>query len=414
MTLGVSVGMLLALAGAPSETEADSRPLQVAIVVDSSVYVQGENGRSIPESLLAELTVFMNVVQKGRPQVQFAAIGCRWGKQAPLPNVLTDFGPPNTDLSIALLLSEAPVPSTECGFRTDTLSAALEILSWDPQIERHVLVVAGSAWGDTPPQGKRTFEEVIHDAEHGGFVVHALTQSAGGAQEEARVLMADLEHFVRKPTWPIGRTVSRLRHGALWTGGSHSVSVVGDLGESEPATPNRVSFPTPGECARDVMRNTSIHERLVRRYGASGLSRSYWRAFYRSARGRLPQELQEAIDRCASGRPQLAEARARAGLDAMYGPANSDEELDVLAQLARGHRRPSDVREDEKPGFLRGVALEPLMDAVYDFVDARSELEALIRMKVWMEREEGHAVPVAGYTLGKSVLVGVQPLPSRR
>jgi hypothetical protein len=85
----------------------------------------------------------------------------------------------------------------------------------------------------------------------------------------------------------------------------------------------------------------------------------------------------------------------------------------VLEDLASGKRRPSEVSKDELPEVLREVDLEPLLDVIWDYVDARRALgEALLEL----DPRHGPAKPadLIGRELADDVMNGRRLKPSRR
>ncbi len=192
----------------------------------------------------------------------------------------------------------------------DILDATLDAVKWAPGARRRVLLVDG---GHALSKGRTTIEEVVFRAEREEVVIHALEfvgHLPGGFRHD-RILVntrADVARFLARPHATLGRVPVNARHATLQSGGSFHVAFV---------------------------------------VGAGG---------------------DEAVRLWIERTNQKFDAATPATV--MYGARNADGE-DALDELASGRRRSYEFTKDELPAPLWGVDMEPLLDAVWDYVDAR-------------------------------------------
>lgn len=234
-------------------------------------------------------------------------------------------------LKDALLAAEARADAlrrrgelTRASLTADLIDSTLDAVEWAPGAERRLLLVAGRF--GLSGGSRRTIEEVVYRAERERVVVHALqtintiTIGRGWHLDPVDGIQRDVEQFLATPHATLGRVPSRIRHATLQSGGAFHVVV-------------------------------TTHFHPLRPYGAHPPRR---------------EEAKVALDRLMS----------KTSFDAYFGPRD-ERGVDALVELASGRRRSFEYRPDELPASQSGVDMEPLLDAVWDYVDARAALVAL-------------------------------------
>ena len=334
----------LAIALAPSLSF--GADVQVALLYDSTATDRALRAAArLPSVLRPELERFEEELGAGGGRVELLLGTCaREAKGAPGElRILRAFGPLGG--LAEQLEAELPDRNQACGITQAMIAASLALPEWRPEAAKHLVFVGPQ--GGFPRGGRVPLESFIHDAERAGVVFHAMElgfrgfdfanpeRSSASLGAEAQGLRA----FLAQPTAPLGRTPARTRHITALSGGSYHLIM------DRPAH------------HRFVVGDGDLARRLKARFGDEGLA---------------------ALD---------------ALLAASSGPMEGGR--DALDDLAEGRRRPSEVREEELPSALRGLDLEPLLDAVWDFVDARAVVTAArerLRLEQPLEaRAEGPA-----------------------
>jgi hypothetical protein len=237
--------------------------------------------------------------------------------------------------------------------------------------------------------GRITIEELAHRAERDRTVIHVVEpvlavrspvylfrwsgrfEKLRAAQESARYparprallqLAEDLSLFLSHPTAPNGRVPNRARHGTVLEGGSYQLLLI-DRGDQDSRCDHRFSWHSDADCAAA-----------------------------RSA------HLGAVVDR-----PLLQRLRGRVTSGA-----------DVLADLASGAKRPSEVDPADLPEFLQGLDLEPLLDPIFDFVDARTAMESVVSRYEKLAKGPTLDLQGVGAELAVRVLAPPRWQPSRR
>lgn len=328
----------------------------------------------LPERVRAELDAFEAALRRSVPDVELVLVNCTSERVGPRTVAANAFGSSVRGISDDLFAQRSQ--SRACRASVDIVQQAMDELEWkDGAIKRLV----GIGWiGSVLSGGRTTIEDVIHRAERKGIVFHAmelfgtservLRPGCGGAGRSSCFvgpgrLMQDMNHFLQRPTEPVGRTPSHARHGTLLSGGTYHLA----------------SLLTPEELERVLEQEREADP--------------MWR---QRVRGRESPEEYRSMHAATWGLP-LALPAAR----------------DALDDLADGVRRPSEVKKAELPAALQNVALEPLLDAIWEFVDARRVLQESARLS---KAREGPTGPFgnAGAELARSLLAPRRLPPSRR
>lgn len=400
------VGQIMALAIAVSTSSA-APAWQVAVVIDDGAYEArpdpetGETKTGIAPGVLADLAIVERAISDAEGGAELAVVRCVLGREGPWPQVRTDFGTKAAQggLTAGLIGKEAWAQS--CWLDADVVRAALERLAWRAEAHRRIVVVTQERAAIEP--GRRTLDEVMDDAAHAGVVVHALAYDPSAGQRALEHLRADLSLFVRQPTAPNGRSARHLRQGALRTGGSYHVRM--------PPPP-----PSPPEPRGGVRTILDVPDDVLRaRLDAPPRwpDSPFGQRFAERRRQAILDELERREEVRAERAKQVRQTlRAEHGLDVAYGPPVRPGR-DALDELAAGRLRPSEVRDDQLPGFLAGAALEPLLDALWNFVDARAVAERVLGALL-SRRVRGVAAPVPGDELAQALLSEPRLAPSER
>lgn len=333
--------------------------LEVAIVLDTSALRPGSGplGGSVDlhPAVRRTLEALDGALAATPGGTSFALLYCRRAADGSERTQLRDFGSGLRRLGGPLELGK----EGGCSASVDRVLEAVERLHWSRQANKRILAIGHS--GALLSAGRVTLEDLAHRAEHAGIVLHAaeLIDAGGWSFEPAiTALGADVRAFLDRPALPLGRVPALARHATALSGGSFEVIVV------------------PG-------------------YHGFG----WW-------------PLDRRLDKEARRRRALAadvqHLRKKTGIGAAYGLVA--EGRDGLDALAEGLRRPSEVSPEALPEALRGQALEPLLDAIWDFVDARRVTAAALSQ---LEGEvEGSAA--VGQRLAAAMLGPRRLPPSRR
>ncbi len=352
-------------------------PLQLAVVFDSSLYdwrAHEADGRR-PLLVLPELAALEGGL-RGHG-IEIALVRCRRGQSRARAD---DFKAPTSGL-VSTIMRLASKPR-RCRLDADVVGTAISQLSWQPKSKRRILVISRESLAIT--NGRHTLEEVMRDAEHLGIVVHGLSLSDSAGHAAAHNIMRDIRSFMKFPTAPLGRPVHHLRQGVLITGGSYYASV-------------------------------KVHPKALQ---STIYSRIFGSPMTRRQLGSINISNRFCTPTCdAPSRPTVKEIRAKLaadlGIGAAYGLRDA-EGRDVLDKLAMGELRPSEVDPSQLPKFLVQQDLEPLMDSIWDFVNARRAIQQILSSASIGLAAKGVVPPVAGRALAKDILAPPRFAPSRR
>lgn len=344
------------LLSGPAAT-AQASTLQLAIVIDTTLH-QSSSSRPPSAKLLAELEAFEAAILAEHPDAEFAFVECRrpYARGPAEPVIASGFSP--NARGIADRVAQIISPSEAlfgCPASVDVVQTAIDELKWRDAAKKRILVLGSD--GVLSP-GKTTAEDVVHIAERKQIVVSALELIDASlfwlvrGRDAQSSIHRDVLDFLENPLRPLGRVPVRPRHSVELSGGAHALIV------------------------SDRM-NKSLELRHP-----------------------LFLELQKGED--------YGLERLRADLERAFGPRVRGR--DALDDLAEGLRRPSEIKPEELPEDLAGVDLEPLLDAVWDFVDARRVLGELVAQRDEQSVERGRI----GKELARGVLGPRRLPPSRR
>jgi len=381
----------LGLWAAASSTAAPG--LQLAVIVDSSVL---DATGTLQPALLGELAAVQKSLESAPDGHEIAAVHCAAGRDGASSRIAADFGAATSQGSLLNHVASGGSAARGCRVNADTISAAVLGLSWRPAAQRRVLIITRES--AAVPAGKRTFEEVTSDAEHQGIVLHALSLCSDSGEQALSKLMRGLRAFMGVPTADHNSVVSHMRQGALRTGGSYHVSVqVPKMAQPWPPRAKiRVTYR-----GRDLRRlELTDLERLMNEPSSEWMQEGL-RQEIRYRAGQITPEKE---------RTKLRQALS---LEQLYGPQIRGRQ-DVLDALASGRLRPGEVTQVALPKFLRGHALEPLLDPVWDFVHARATVERIITSIAVGRASGGTVPPLAGLALGEALLSPPRCAPSKR
>lgn len=384
---------------APSAVSA-APVLQVAVVVDDSVLVDGQ----VAPSLIQDLAIIERRLRDVGGTVQVAELGCEATREGPRPVLRRRFtSPEGLGLTSHLLTRTLDPLDRPCRLDADVIAYGLRALPWHQEARRHILVVSKER--AQVPHGKQTFEEVMRDAEHAGVMVHGLALDIDEGEAALTHLTADLRAFMRDPIAPLGRPPAHLRQGVLLTGGTFRVSVAP---ASAPAPP-----------AQQLLLSRALALRLLAQPDLSRIDTPTLRgaeAALGFSASRIRDELQRRLRIRASEAREARRARWRLPetyglrIDSPYEPGvAAANPRDMLDALASGAFSPAQIDAEALPTFLRGYPLEPLLDAVWDFVDARATCEQIIRAV-----NPAGAPSSAGLDIAAALLTAPSLPPSRR
>lgn len=338
---------------------------QIALILDSTLvsynakkqradYWSEYAGDPIPEVI----TVLSQV-----PEADIALIGCRNDRIV----ILREFGKGTTTLAAQYKAHIQSTPAkARCAPNVDAIEAAID-LKWTAQ-NRTILAV--SAFGRSLRPGRSTLEQAVHRAEHYDVIFHALefahVPSGTDWLTHHRPLLVDrlsedVHRFLDHPSYPLGRVPHGARHGVILSGGSYHLSVLG----------------------------TSSYAGRMRRRCAQ-----------------LKDETRAEV--CLEyAQKRLNTVRESAQLSRAF--AHADQATDGLNSMASGALRPNEVDPKDIPESLQEIDLEPLLDAVWDFVDARRVLRTYVEQ--WLY---GASKTAQGQALAKSLRAPRMLMPSRR
>lgn len=334
--------------------------VEVAIVLDTSALRPPKGPKPVGmvelhPSARQALQTLEAALSSAPGGASFALVYCRRAADGSEQTELRDLRSGLRDLGGPLELGH----EGGCPASVDRVLEAVERLHWSRQAHKRIVAIGRP--GTLLSVGRVTLEDLAHRAEHAGIVVHAAELiEAGGWSFDAELssLGADVQRFLHKPSLPLGRVPSLPRHATALSGGSFEVIVV-------PGYRGLGWWPLDRRLSKDERRRRAL-----------------------------------AAD--------VQHLRKKTGISAAYGTVS--EGRDGLDALAEGLQRPSEVSAEALPQALRGEALEPLLDAIWDFVDARrvtasalSQLEAEV---------DGSAA--AGERLAAAVLGPRRLPPSRR
>jgi hypothetical protein len=273
-----------------------------------------------------------------------------------------------------------------CPVTVDVLDVALEQLEWREGADKRIVVIGRSPRIFAP--GKTTIEELVHRAERRGVFFDALSfaptktgwLNAVDFMPEMTTIAAEVRRFLERPSEALGRPPAHPRHATLIGGGKFHVVPYGEIDG-----PRELSQAERAELQKFVRREERMAEyrRLVEKH----------RLEDKDLPIRTLAPIQELLTRC-------------------YGPRHDDR--DALDDLAEGRGRPDQVRNAELPPALAGVNLEPLLDAVFDAVDARFVLREGFERLEALKRGPAAGIVGIGVVLAEDVLASRKSMPSRR
>lgn len=241
----------------------------------------------------------------------------------------------------------------------DHLEQLIESTKWSADGTRRIVIAdAGTA---LHAKGRTTIEEVVFLAERTRIVVHAIDIfAADRLRSPFDAAMGDTRRFLEKPLESLGRVPNNVRHAVLQSGGTYAIVL------------------TPPNATRRAFIN-------------GVLVASAWN-----------------VDALLAGRKKALQQRQ------LYGPRSSSGR-DALEELASGRRRHFEYDPAELPPAIRHVDLEPLMDAVFDYVDAREVLASYVRqVEAMAEPPKTDPFGAIGAGLAKAVAGPRKLPPSRR
>jgi hypothetical protein len=350
--IGVATFAVLLLGGRTSSA-GEPRAVQIAVLVDTDLGVvrwnrtDGTRVREFPAAWRGALESLEGAFAESGASIRWALVSCESPSR----------GTPG-ELRIDRPFSASPLPLASavealvlkrkhgCPADADLADQAITRLEWSEDADRRILVIgpSDSVLGST----RQSAETVMHRAVRLGIVVHALELDTPGRHRFA------LERR--------GMSYRRI----LGVPGSTDVRAF----LSAPTLPlGRV--PT-----------TARHAVIL-----TGGTYVWWT-------GPIERDRRFEDARVEDDLPERA-----------FGPSNGGK--DALDDLAEGLRRPSEVTRDELPSALHGIALEPLLDAIWDYVDARRVMHSSL------EQLRGRALPIER-RLVDAVLGAPRRMPSRR
>lgn len=321
-------------------------PLQVAVLVDTGL--RARSGALDPRTR-AEVAAFESTVQSGASSVHVAVIRCHADRpdEAVFVKKLSPLAKGGLVTAIEKAVERDQKP---CAAGADLIDATLSALKWRSDATRRILVL--NAWRHKLPDARASIETVMHRAVRENVVVHAIDTfrppfywSQSAAVD---ALSVDLHRFLARPELPVGRSPRSFRHATIITGGTYR----------------------------------ALQSPLTERVRAS------------LRRARLKVDTAETL-------------RKRTRIGECFG--NQKNGLDGMDQLAQGRLRPSEVEPDALPLAVRGIDLEPLLDAVFDFVDARVVVADAIE-----QLRAGTPSGGPGRAIGRAVLGAPRLAPSKR
>lgn len=356
--------------------------LQLAVVFDSSVHALGahEAEDQRPSSnILSELAALEDGLHGHEAEIAF--VDCLRDQGQARGRVLADFGHPGPRAGLVAQISGLPGKHGRCLLNADVVGTAVSQLSWQVGSRQRILII--SREHEAIRSGRQTLEQVMRNAEHAGIVVHGLSVSDGAGSFAAENIMRDIQAFMKSPTAPTGRPAHHLRQGVLITGGRYYVSV--------------------------KMRPKAL--KMTTYSGVFGSLLTRWDRSFSTSTVQCIPACKEPPD------PTPEEIRSKLSTDlkieAAYG-LQPDLGLDVLDKLASGELRPSEISLSQLPSFLHGHNLEPLLDPVWDFVNARRAIQQILNSASLGFAAKGVVPPLAGHALAKDILGPARFAPSRR
>lgn len=330
-----------------SASAAIAEPLQVVVVVHPDL----SNGHYSNEWI--ELSSFESALAKDHLDAQVSVVIC-------------------DDLGLPAVIG--PVPSIReafygvktCGNNDGVEQALVHLASVRTNLAQRVVVFAPLEGGLT--LGRATAEMLGARAEHQGVPIHVV--ESGLPHDMNNPLVADLGRFLADPTMAGTHVSTPGRLAALRSGGRYHLRYRHARGDDSPEGAAAARYQLEVRRAREKRRAEK--------------DPSYRMNIYPSA-----------------------EERARAVLARAFGPRHPETRRDALDDLADGRRRPSEIAQVELPAALHGVALEPLLDAVFEFVDARRLVEAAYAA-------DGQPAGTAGAAAAAAISAPPRYRPSRR
>lgn len=315
---------------------AHAADLQLAVVVDHGA----------PAIAVGTVEGMINELERAKVSVELALLHVPRGATGPCAPSLAEGFTTDRELIHARLealraadtqharkLGRDPPPA--CDVTIDVVPLAIDQLAWRGAATKRIYAIGRA--GSVFTRGRTTIEEAAGYAARHDVVLHAVDVAAvrhpnfldrdGGLERVASRYADDVVRFLTEPTSPLGRVPSQARHATMLSGGTFHVRLLAD--------------------------DPWAHREGARSSTSRELEWPEWRwasdAWGPTRDGRGPLDTFDLVG--ALG--------ARDALDA----------------LALGHRRPSEVTAEEVPKALANVDLEPLLDAIYDYVDARRALE---------------------------------------
>lgn len=257
------------------------------------------------------------------------------------------------------------VRAKNCG-NTDGVEHALATFAQEPGPLQRIVVFA--PLGRALATGRATAEMIGRTAEHQRVAIHVVETRPYEEEEHWRrdELTDDVADFLDDPTAPGVRV--------------RTPRPAGD------AALRRAVSPAP---ARHRPRGHQAREQAARQGHRTGTTA-------RSPRAPQARDRRRALRPGPGARLRLAAPR------------------DPSRRARRSRRRPpppSEIAAHELPAALAGVSLEPLLDVVFDFVDARRVLEATIPAR---KSEDGLDAAALGASVARAVLEPRRLRPSRR
>lgn len=318
-----------------------------------TVYV-GESAADL--DVRAAFTGFVGALAKDRPDVAIAIATC------------AENSAPG---------SERSRPSADHGRGCGDADALMRVLDGlDPAHARTTRIAVFGGVGATLATGRHTAEMVARRAEHLGVIIDVMEVAVAPdplALGALTPVVEDVRRFLSAPTAPSpgpgypGRVATQI------TGGRFELVVL-----------ERPRPPVDRRLERDRIQ----------------------RERYAKKRGLVLEPPP----------PSPAELREQAAIDALRALESSAYarqvgERDGLDDLADGTLRPSEVPVERVPLALHGVDLEPLLDAVFELVEARAQLGHLVDA---LARRRSSSAEDAGRAMAAGIERRARWVPSRR